>query len=100
AYEISRDWSSDVCSSDLRFSHGPCRERAGRGLSRARRFWSAHINIIGSDPEIEPCAQLDAFRHSDAELVTPIKRIAIKLKRQVRSEERRVGKEGRLRGPK
>src|SRR5204863_6534821 len=68
-----RDWSSDVCSSDL-------------GLDTAFAF----------DPHfVKPCS---AKWGSKANAVSrPYARITTKLAQSTRSEERRVGKEGRSR---
>src|SRR5690349_23028222 len=75
-----RDWSSDVCSSDLalgapadRDLRLPLRGALGDGLPL----------VVG----------LLAARQADLDLGTPV----LEVERQRRSEERRVGKEGRSR---
>src|SRR5687768_18390454 len=72
----SRDWSSDVCSSDLSPSSGSSRARHLEQRSEPRRL-----------PAIAPHKPTSA--NSAGDLVTII---------TTRSEERRVGKEWRARG--
>src|SRR5438067_11986003 len=67
-----RDWSSDVCSSDL----SPTTSSAGRGRPRAE-------GLAGEGDDLSPGA--------DPELP------AVMLRSDARSEERRVGKECRSR---
>src|SRR5438445_11008822 len=69
-----RDWSSDVCSSDLR-------SRARRGGARARHADDARLRASRRDGAGGPRAP----------------RVDPKLSRRGRSEERHVGKEGRAR---
>src|SRR5204862_5955148 len=81
-----RDWSSDVCSSDLaaRREKQEVRIFAPRGLDLCEVFWGrrrcARIAVIGDSERVAtvPDRQRDQFR-------------------QRRSEERRVGKECRSR---
>src|SRR5438128_3073743 len=63
-----RDWSSDVCSSDL-----STRRSSWAQARRSGRWWMAESS-------------------------TPARRLAFSCKVAARSEERRVGKEGRARG--
>src|SRR5690606_40790713 len=89
---FSRDWSSDVCSSDLRlryvFRHRPIAgseiaQRAAELVETARtpeQFWKAHVTLMTRSETLTD----DDLRVVAEEL-------------GVRSEERRVGKEGRAR---
>src|SRR5690606_39300217 len=78
---FSRDWSSDVCSSDLPQrvvvvadrDAVPCRDRRGR--VEARRGLG---DLVGGLPVLGGVVRVDHGRHAD-----------------LRSEERRVGKGGR-----
>src|SRR5204863_801827 len=82
-----RDWSSDVCSSDL-------------GGQMSRVLWFRYISPLS--PVVGGCT---APRHCEVELVivgvqwplwpVPNTGLGSKLVRLARSEERRVGKEGR-----
>src|SRR5207253_4511604 len=66
-----RDWSSDVCSSDLLHDHGLEKSSIARKLAALRSFFKY-------------CVREGKLRESPARLVpTP----------KLRSEERRVGKE-------
>src|SRR5690606_40958941 len=80
AYEVSRDWSSDVCSSDLAFG---IRQRIER-----------HGAVVVAACTVHRAAQLRedgiAAEHGRAVVGTP-------RGHKARSEERRVGKEGRSR---
>src|SRR5207253_3845252 len=92
-----RDWSSDVCSSDLIISHTV--------IPSSDRF--ARVSIIPHDPEAFARAIYAALHECDdagAELIVvedlpdsaEWRAIGDRLKRAAaRSEERRVGKEGR-----
>src|SRR5207302_5932558 len=96
---FSRDWSSDVCSSDLsprtsfRSRPSSSRERRRRRMKDMRRL---------SDNEIA-----DQLRGAREELFDAKFRLATRqlknfrtmpqARRKIRSEERRVGKEGRCR---
>src|SRR2546422_2447768 len=77
----SRDWSSDVCSSDLRQSCGKVRD-----LLRRRRFLRTSQSIIQWSGPWRIRARTKPWATS------PVPRA-----RTVRSEERRVGKECRSR---
>src|SRR5690606_39636411 len=84
---FSRDWSSDVCSSDLRFRRG------NMGIV----FQSFHLIPTMTALEnvatpLELAGRRDAFEAAEAELT------AIGLGARMRSEERRVGSEERPRG--
>src|SRR5690606_40416532 len=80
---FSRDWSSDVCSSDLEL--GPFgRDHAGLEAQRV-----AALDEIAEQPEA-------AGRRRDREVH---RRLDLDVAPgRLRSEERRVGKEGRARG--
>src|SRR5690606_40655299 len=67
---FSRDWSSDVCSSDLRLRLHRCRLTAGE------------------DPDAIAPVLLGPVERG----IGPVEQVADRL----RSEERRVGKEGRI----
>src|SRR3546814_6450785 len=84
AYEMRiSDWSSDVCSSDLRMS---------RSLTRVRMAECASPRATTEDPLPNPLRSLFA-----APLLRRIgfhaRRISSQMDRHFRSEERRVGKE-------
>src|SRR5436309_5907134 len=86
AYEISRDWSSDVCSSDLHCRHAPAdgRELGREGFPGPGRQVGHHQRgyHVGAHPAQDERREEDEHeRHQ----------------RQRRSEERRVGKECRSR---
>src|SRR3712207_7369862 len=76
AYEIWRDWSSDVCSSDL---DGPARGGRRGGRLRLSRCRTAH----GVASRRTSTRQPGVYPH--------------RTRRSARSEERRVGKECRSR---
>src|SRR5690606_40879787 len=87
---FSRDWSSDVCSSDLRPLHKLVQE----------------TDTVGIDTDMPPPAALWQLTARFAgELIpmpgngstTEIQRLAVLVEHNLRSEERRVGKEGRSR---
>src|SRR5690606_39296752 len=91
---FSRDWSSDVCSSDLdnpaRFREQPAEPTS----SEMDAFW--HINgrlccrcPYFSQKSMKTTTHPDGFFHAN--------RLHPRAFREARSEERRVGKEGRRR---
>src|SRR5690606_41207123 len=92
---FSRDWSSDVCSSDL---HATFNELSVDGDREARLRVSHDPQVTGSlfgdggvTPALRRKRRLYVETHAfDAQLRQDW--------RCSRSEERRVGKEGRLRG--
>src|SRR5206468_6466333 len=94
-----RDWSSDVCSSDLSpsttKSSATCRERA----SATSGYWLATDRRLRDRRRVfEPCRK--ARQRSPSSLRSKI-HPGSENRRSVsvaRSEERRVGKEGRVRG--
>src|SRR5690606_40076995 len=83
---FSRDWSSDVCSSDL----------AAGGVGSLLSQWARHlgarvIGTVGSEPKVDlaqryGCSHVIQYRQEDF-----VARV------NDRSEERRVGKECRSR---
>src|SRR5207253_8212136 len=82
-----RDWSSDVCSSDLRLGLDEPRPAADRFHREAA-------------PELELAADLEGLaaprrREAHAALAHPLRRGQALLDENLRSEERRVGKECR-----
>src|SRR5207249_6343806 len=77
-----RDWSSDVCSSDL-ISTSPRSERRNPGASQPAQ---GNARIFQSEP-LRPLAEVS---HETFE-----SRIPRREERPIRSEERRVGKECR-----
>src|SRR5207253_3324336 len=85
-----RDWSSDVCSSDL------VAARAGARITIIHR---GSRPLEAFDPDL---VDLLVKRTRDVgigvELDAEVGGITVDAKRLVRSEERRVGKEGRARG--
>src|SRR5690606_40854674 len=90
---FSRDWSSDVCSSDLRHSWpGNIRELRNVVLGALALGCSPLAAASGSPP-----LEVDGFSHrpykqARREVLDDFER------RYLRSEERRVGKERRSRG--
>src|SRR3712207_7250303 len=78
-----RDWSSDVCSSDLDGAHGVLRHLTARGVRVE----------AGAEQQLGAVHVADAADHA---LIHEEK--ADRLGRAARSEERRVGEEGRTRG--
>src|SRR3712207_8927138 len=73
-----RDWSSDVCSSDLVFDN-----------AYMRVFPNMVVMAAGDESDIEPMLAFALDRGGPTSLRYP--------KAAARSEERRVGKEGRSR---
>src|SRR3546814_15633784 len=91
------DWSSDVCSSDLRRVSGTtrtyqrnCSELCQRGGERAAQYFASQHSASGSSPEFTSGCSIGAARTKKIVSLTAnsgghhVKR---------RSEERRVGKE-------
>src|SRR5690606_39612657 len=87
---FSRDWSSDVCSSDL---YGAERVLLTLAEGFAARGHDVTLEIPHEGPALDAARRLKGVRvwHSRR---PRLPRNAIEL----RSEERRVGKEGRCRG--
>src|SRR5690606_40302112 len=82
---FSRDWSSDVCSSDLHRN-----QQTGKGEDGVRQ---PHEEPIDAAPEISrQQAEQAATNHGDDDGEKT------RHQRETRSEERRVGKECRARG--
>src|SRR5206468_7731583 len=81
-----RDWSSDVCSSDLLGRIGSPPEGGYRGLASGGEPSAGGVRRL-QDPL--PEAPLSAAEEPQALAVAPL------FRRGQRSEERRVGKEGR-----
>src|SRR5206468_9768714 len=87
-----RDWSSDVCSSDLQGSNA-----AGKGprLSRFDAFSGLKTRPHENDPAMPQIGQ-DAAKIGRADGNAPLCRagdVRARLKAKQRSEERRVGNE-------
>src|SRR5438093_712571 len=76
------DWSSDVCSSDLARSH----LRAGMKESQAAALWQGFVHGEGT-----------GWAGGKVELALPFSLVWSGPGIRTRSEERRVGKEGRCR---
>src|SRR5690606_40656625 len=72
---FSRDWSSDVCSSDL--------------VSGSRRRAARHVRALAETKRRSRHCNMTAPKHLSAAVASP---------QPSRSEERRVGKECRSRG--
>src|SRR3546814_20140590 len=86
------DWSSDVCSSDLVDTHAQANFTTG-SVAHTALFGIDYRRILGKDNMGNALAgQLDLFSpaYSDLSHVEPNTRVDYSL----RSEERRVGKEG------
>src|SRR5690606_40881131 len=82
---FSRDWSSDVCSSDLYL-----REKSVVNDGLAKAF--PNVRFEESPPELDHAGDIDYLG-----FVTEDKAFGIQIKPVTRSEERRVGKECRSR---
>src|SRR2546429_3449474 len=79
----SRDWSSDVCSSDLTFSISGCRSIRKSPLE-VFSYWQTRVSTMGASP-------------SEGNRRATYARTALVISGETRSEERRVGKECRSR---
>src|SRR5690606_40067036 len=86
---FSRDWSSDVCSSDL--AHA-C------GVTEPRQLRRSHVHVVAASGLSVPLSELHpepiTLIDDQARPEEPERQISA----NQRSEERRVGKEGRSRG--
>src|SRR3712207_7607341 len=82
AYEIWRDWSSDVCSSDLTDHDRDGAHAQAGGARRRRANVGARRDTGGADPRAA---------------AAPARRARYVDRLRLRSEERRVGKECRSR---
>src|SRR3712207_8748075 len=89
AYEILRDWSSDVCSSDLG-GRSPCQGLSSR--ARPQRYPVRVLPLPGAST-----GSLVSSQNSLGELSTLVSRSSHSGLSHHRSEERRVGKECRSR---
>src|SRR5690606_40725889 len=86
---FSRDWSSDVCSSDLRFRFY---STVLNGVPEQQERWERAVSRVGALNGLgEALGQLYVERYFPASS----KRQMEELVENLRSEERRVGKEGR-----
>src|SRR5690606_40432463 len=87
----SRDWSSDVCSTDLR---SRSRRRRGR-FRRSRAPPPRPAPTSPSDPGVTMSSHAPpSFRAgelSDARLAAALKTLELTVRRRLRAEERRVG---------
>src|SRR5207249_8759293 len=81
-----RDWSSDVCSSDLRLGLAGSRRTQQRRPSLRRSPSSSWDSTSTTVPGYAPCSRTTSWRMTGDG------------RDSVRSEERRVGKECRCRG--
>src|SRR5690606_39452191 len=86
---FSRDWSSDVCSSDLGFS-GLVNAPTGSG-----KTYSLMVPIVTDFMERHPTEKARKNAGLHAVWITPIRALSKEI--ELRSEERRVGKESRSR---
>src|SRR5690606_39475076 len=89
---FSRDWSSDVCSSDLENGEGnayidPLRDNTKGRIYRLVHEDAKRYKPVKLNPD-RPSTLVDALESDN---------LFWRLTAQRRSEERRVGKEGRLR---
>src|SRR5690606_39648468 len=91
---FSRDWSSDVCSSDLDLD-ALIYVGGVRGLADIAESPS-HLEIGAAAPYSDAIAAIAAAYPDFGEM---LRRLGSEQIRNARSEERRVGKEGRSRGP-
>src|SRR3546814_13812082 len=85
------DWSSDVCSSDLRIDIGRVLPVVGRALLDLRFLGAGDADDIVADDEIAQFGNLLA-RGGDRAFGRLV-RLHLRRARDDRSEERRVGKE-------
>src|SRR3546814_19486642 len=96
------DWSSDVCSSDLKDhpvksqgGQGSGRKRALRHVTRVRKGNATPCKIkIGRLADLFKASRSDFWQHSGKHVVTVEKLVFQSACDVERSEERRVGKEG------
>src|SRR5206468_4517859 len=91
-----RDWSSDVCSSDLAHALPNGRLRRFRRLRRVRLrrgTWFPKDPPTAPDPFVATHSELAMFKGLTALVTGSTSGIGL----GIRSEERRVGKEGRCR---
>src|SRR5690606_40819943 len=87
---VSRDWSSDVCSSDLKDLAVEC----GGFNEQIGKYFEDYFlwNLIAEKAKVENLPKvLLKYRMSSGSIMST-------LKSRERSEERRVGKESRYRG--
>src|SRR5690606_40356533 len=91
---FSRDWSSDVCSSDLPFEVARAELATDRALEAARSRINAETRLI--DDLIAGGASLEEIA---AETIMDLGTVELNSETSegIRSEERRVGKECRWR---
>src|SRR5690606_40656762 len=89
---FSRDWSSDVCSSDLA-ANSPLHPEDNPHSAFGRLFDG--VNVGDQTPSVDP--EAERRLQEKGALVDYLKGDLGRL-RTKRSEERRVGKEGRSRG--
>src|SRR5690606_41073655 len=90
---FSRDWSSDVCSSDLQLSLAIGRDGQNARLAARLTGWKIDIKSESQQAEL---AVLEAQRAFDeAEAALRAREEARARAEAERSEERRVGKGGR-----
>src|SRR5690606_40935423 len=81
----SRDWSSDVCSSDLPM---PARLKSSNLISFGS-YWPAELAAIGRSDSVCSCCG----RMLDHEVCRPVRGSLTSLITHVRSEERRLGED-------
>src|SRR5207302_8094345 len=93
---FSRDWSSDVCSSDLTSRLAESQARLRRRVSTAvfTQFGLQYPQMAASHSLTMPCT---STRTHPSPTDTNSSTSASTLQETFRSEERRVGKEGRIR---
>src|SRR5699024_11627457 len=94
-----RDWSSDVCSSDLKGYAISYEERVKGAVSISSPIFDPLMNIIATLTILIPTVRIDDYNIESLinSIVSGSNEITEKLN-VTRSEERRVGKERKCRG--
>src|SRR3546814_18890251 len=101
AYEMRiSDWSSDVCSSDLRWQRAtkrPLRDLQGKGENwpgdLEPDFEGVDVAISRTRAEYDGCEEIREIEQLYLDMIAAAKRLIYFENTYFRSEERRVGKE-------
>src|SRR5690606_40505664 len=95
AYEISRDWSSDVCSSDLEAALGVVRPDAGQAVGLQFLAHQQAVSAFQCLASLARGVHLGGNAQQGLHMVAHLVGDHVGLGEVARSEERRVGEEGR-----